>query len=1014
MSDILNAFTFHGVSFILEGSNAKADCPFCGKQNHFFVETKTGKYNCRRCSNEGNLYTFLEELWRISGDKPGLKRLETLAADRGIPVDEFQAWGLRVNALDSTAFILPQYNLKGRIANLSKIVKVDGKWKVYGTPTCKLHCFGTNLLQKQQTILWVCEGPWDAMALRRALQTVRFTGTQWVAHKGDQIALKTNGVIAVPGAGTFVTEYLQWFAGRDVRLVYDNDHPSQREGSTRKVQPGWDGMQRVLKIARNEDHQATKLQVLVWGKGGFDQELADGYDIRDLLQAPDLTTPQALAYLCSRLAEPKEKSDAKQVATTAEIVPPIACASFDELCKHFKQHLYLSDAFHDTLAVSLATVVSTNHDGEQLFFRIIGPPGCLAGQTKVLIRRHYQTQGRAIRLDRLYHYFNQVPLSHRRGEATPWHLRGDSFIQSYDPSSGAVFFNRVKRIIQSGSKKVLRLLLTDNEELYLTADHRVMLPDGNFIRAGKLRKGMKVLTRGSMKPQSIGERKEKIRYVEVDYLKYYRSGKVRNDEGRTYKRQTISRLTVEADLNKLSLSEYIWRLKNDPEAIHLKCLPDYLHVHHKDENPYNDALDNLEPLTQAEHNRRHDPKRRFNIEYTRIEKVKSIWTEVDEQMTYDIEVEGPCHNFSTAKGLFVHNSGKTTIAECLSVAREFCFPKSIITGFHSGFTGGRGGAKQEASLIPEMNGKCVVIKDADTLVNANNKDTILAELRDIYDGSSRSHYRNKKKADFEHLRTTFLLCGTDALRGLNRSFLGERFLDCDILGDADTTQYLATAVASQIASMQHSLTGASNEARGIHQKILKQVTYGYLLNLHQRIKAGEIKMPHFGSAEVTKRLESMAVLLSYTRAKVEREREELAYRPRTEIATRLVKQFVKLAVCLAIVMNKETIDKQVMNILAKVTIDTAYGFPFEIAHFLYNKTQGAPVAVIASHLDLAETTVKRNLTDMQELGTVTRRHEKNKSGIGGRDAHYYYLSQEVRELFKLSELPRNLTYLRTG
>lgn len=734
MSDILNAFTFHGVSFTLEGSNAKADCPFCGKQNHFFVETKTGKYNCRRCSNEGNLYTFLEELWRISGDKPGLKRLETLAADRGIPVDEFQAWGLRVNALDSTAFILPQYNLKGRIANLSKIMKVDGKWKVYGTPTCKLHCFGTNLLQKQQTILWVCEGPWDAMALRRALQTVRFTGTQWVAHKGDQIALKTNGVIAVPGAGTFVTEYLQWFAARDVRLVYDNDHPSQREGSTRRVQPGWDGMQRVLKIARNEDHQATKLQVLVWGKGGFDQELADGYDIRDLLQAPDLTTPQALAYLCSRLAEPKEKSDAKQVATTAEIVPPIACASFDELCKHFKQHLYLSDAFHDTLAVSLATVVSTNHDGEQLFFRVIGPPG----------------------------------------------------------------------------------------------------------------------------------------------------------------------------------------------------------------------------------------------------------------------------------------SGKTTIAECLSVAREFCFPKSIVTGFHSGFTGGRGGAKQEASLIPEMNGKCVVIKDADTLLNANNKDNILAELRDIYDGSSRSHYRNKKKADFEHLRTTFLLCGTDALRGLNRSFLGERFLDCDILGDADTAKYISTAVSSQIASMQHSLTGASNEARGIHQKILKQVTYGFLLNLHQRIKAGEVKMPNFGSAEVVKRLESMAVLLSFTRAKVERDREELSYRPRAEIATRLVKQFVKLTVCLAIVMGKETVDKQVMSMLAKVTIDTAYGFPFEIAHFLYNRTQGAPVAVIASHLDLAETTVKRNLTDMQELGTVTRRHEKNKSGIGGRDAHYYYLSQEVRELFKLSELPRNLSYLRTG
>jgi hypothetical protein len=349
-------------------------------------------------------------------------------------------------------------------------------------------------------------------------------------------------------------------------------------------------------------------------------------------------------------------------------------------------------------------------------------------------------------------------------------------------------------------------------------------------------------------------------------------------------------------------------------------------------------------------------------------------------------------------------SCKTTIAECVSVAREMCIPLSILTGFHSGYThGSNGNGKKDNSLIPLIDGKCVVWKDADTLVNSPHKDVILMELRDIYDGASRSHYRNGKAADYEDLRTTFLFCGTDALRSLNRSFLGERFLDCDILGDSPTGEYLDAAISSAFGSMEKFFDPEKDvsQPKGIKLLSLKQYTYGFLKHLIQRITDGTIRMPKYTN-KVAVQIKSMGQLLSYMRVKVERERDaEISYRPRAELATRLSKQFVKLAVCLSIVLDKKSIDQEVIDIVSKVMHDTGHGFNYEIADYLYGKPHGSDGAFIAANLGLADTTIRRRLGDMSELGIITRREEPNRSGVGGRYRHLWVLSPEVRELFRL-------------
>lgn len=709
------------------GEWAKADCPFCAKEDHFFASRKTGQANCKVCGFTGNPYNFMRSLWEASANVETMPQLTALSADRGIPTTEFFSWGLRVSVLNGD-FIIPSYNLKGALANLNRIVKdiESGKWKVISSPGCKQHPFGTNLLSKEAKTLWVCEGPWDGMALSAAFRSVNVNGGAYVRTKGDKNCLQQNGVIAVPGCQTFNPDWLVYFDDMMVNLCFDNDHPfKSKTGQT--IQPGWLGMKKVIKIA-GEAGTNCKIKKLTWGKDGFDPELPSGYDLRDLFNASyvldskgNRTTQKVIPVLVKiqSLLKSVKVEKAEPVEEAVETVEPQACESFGELCRHFESHLHFNIAMRQTLAVAIATVISTPIQSDQLWFRIIGPPG----------------------------------------------------------------------------------------------------------------------------------------------------------------------------------------------------------------------------------------------------------------------------------------SGKTTIAECLSVAREYCFPKSIVTGFHSGDARGtKGKNKKPNSLVPQMDGKCVIVKDADTLTNVSNNDKIMSELRDLFDGCSRSHYRNGVKADYESLRTTFLLCGTDALRGLNRSFLGERFLDIDILGNGSSGLYLDSAFENAFAKVAGSL---SSEAEGEDKQTLKRVTYGYLQTLFGKLQNKTARTPRI-TPEVKERIISLGQLLSFMRARVQRDREELLYRPRAELATRLTAQFVKLAVCLCIVHDSEVIDDEILSILSKVMRDTANGFQFEISTCLHRNPGGCSVQGLALECGLSETTVRKICDDMQELKIITRKSVPNNSGIRGRDVHLWFLTDHLTHLFTLS------------
>jgi hypothetical protein len=114
-------------------------------------------------------------------------------------------------------------------------------------------------------------------------------------------------------------------------------------------------------------------------------------------------------------------------------------------------------------------------------------------------------------------------------------------------------------------------------------------------------------------------------------------------------------------------------------------VPKDMHVHHINEVKHDNRPENLALLTPSEHNAVH--RRQTNLDgnkvifIPRVSKVATI-EDAGEQMTYDIKMKGPHHNF-VANGIVVHNCGKTLTTICLLQAWKsnlnlILCPKSVM------------------------------------------------------------------------------------------------------------------------------------------------------------------------------------------------------------------------------------------------------------------------------------------------------------------------------------------------
>jgi hypothetical protein len=276
-------------------------------------------------------------------------------------------------------------------------------------------------------------------------------------------------------------------------------------------------------------------------------------------------------------------------------------------------------------------------------------------------------------------------------------------------------------------------------------------------------------------------------------------------------------------------------------------------------------------------------------------------------------------------------SAKSTLAECLSEAMELVYSVSKFTGIVSGF----GSVSDDQQTAKKIDGKCLLVKDADPMMQMTNLAQIESELRDgLGDGVIRATYKTGRELEIRTLFTS-ILCGTKSLRGMDNALLGARYIDIVIHNkDTPTRDIVRTAIKSQGRGIIDKLTrnldnGTSskddgednnnidstirngsdttpepNKRKPIINKLAPK-TIGFLRKKKEYIDSGRVNIKYPNSIQ-EERIYAAGELIAFLRAKPDTTKGgELKYRVEKELSTRLGELLIRLYLFLQIVINDE-------------------------------------------------------------------------------------------------------------
>ncbi len=370
----LRPYLFHGVEMTWQGNDdAIATCPFCTKEQKYHISQATGQYHCKVCGKKGNVYTFLKHFHQACDEVTDPDQLQDLAEDRGVSVEVLEEWGVVMSYLRQD-WLVPTYNEEGKVNNLYRYTELDGKMRLLSTPTLSHGIFGLQHYDPTKQMVDICEGPWDGMAWYEVLRRYKESpsGLHRCIEVGDSLWATTN-VIAVPGCEVFRDTWMPLFKDKDVNFIYDNDHPRNLPSGRMVPPPSYSGMERACNILCREE--TANLSIIHWGTGTHDPLRKDGYDLRDLIN--DRGLPAVIHTVRSMLSSPPEDwvDPENPSVSTGELLEPTPCDNFVELREYWKKALKWTDSLDTTLAVMLATAASTKLQGDQLWLRVVGPPG---------------------------------------------------------------------------------------------------------------------------------------------------------------------------------------------------------------------------------------------------------------------------------------------------------------------------------------------------------------------------------------------------------------------------------------------------------------------------------------------------------------------------------------------------------------------------------------------------------------------------------------------------------------
>jgi len=363
----LKPYQWHGVGLspVAGSTQYLGECPFCDKPK-FYAESETGLWDCKVCAVAGNVYDFLRRLHSLSRENTPPQALEPLAGERGIPVETLVEWGV-CKSLTTGEWLVPGYSPTGGLTQLYRYVRDHtGKQILLCTAGVQHGVHGMNLLREKGRV-YVCEGPWDAMALWTLLKTTKVEDDGSYAPTGnEEVSLLSKAdVIAAPGAGVWGESWCKAVSDKDVVLCYDND------------KAGLEGMKHACQVlSQDAEYLPKSTAYLNWAKSRV--SLPVGYDVRDHAAARD---HDALADLTAWTDPTPEGWVAGGGKKGSVEVATVKCESWKELRNQWVKSMRWTPGLEGGLACMLASITSVKSGMDQCWLKIISPPS--GGKTQL-------------------------------------------------------------------------------------------------------------------------------------------------------------------------------------------------------------------------------------------------------------------------------------------------------------------------------------------------------------------------------------------------------------------------------------------------------------------------------------------------------------------------------------------------------------------------------------------------------------------------------------------------------
>jgi hypothetical protein len=278
-------------------------------------------------------------------------------------------------------------------------------------------------------------------------------------------------------------------------------------------------------------------------------------------------------------------------------------------------------------------------------------------------------------------------------------------------------------------------------------------------------------------------------------------------------------------------------------------------------------------------------------------------------------------------------TAKTRMCKGLLASRK-CKALLHLKSFHSGYKK-PGEHGKDCSYVARINGYCLVTPEYNALALGMNSAEIDKQARQIFDGESGNTYANDDTdRQYKGLRTPWVQAGTPDMMDKDQSRLGDRFIRIRIESPTEYTKraILLRSLRNERQAMRETSDGTEASIIPPRLRHAYAVTGGFVDWLRANIdrKIGAIDMDE----EAEYLLCDMAALVSDLRARPNMDPRKYETHHSKEMGSRLAGQFGRLATCLAVVLGKEVVDREVLRIIRRVAFDTGYGHTLNIVRLL--------------------------------------------------------------------------------